>query len=111
MGEGKQVVRNLQDLPFIKRYQYRDEKEFRLVCLTEDDGAKTLQIELESVKQIVLSPWLPLPLQEAVTDTIKSIDGCKNISVYRSGLLQNEQWLRYAKRLEAQPDCKLLSVD
>lgn len=86
------------DLPYIKRYPYGDEQEFRLVFTHADKQieAHSFDIPLSCISRITLSPWLPKPLEKSVKDTIKQIDGCKNIRVYRSTLIENERWKKAA---------------
>ena len=85
---------NIDKLPFIKRKAFEDEKEFRL--LYEDNKAvhtvMEFEIELEIIRRIRISPWLPKSIVESVRDTIKSIDGCEDLEVYRTTLLDNVPW-------------------
>jgi hypothetical protein len=87
----------VDQLPFRKRHPYKDEKEFRLVYdgNTETE-AKGFDIHLSCINKIVLNPWMPKPLADAVKSTIRSIDGCKSMEVYQTTLLENEQWKRSA---------------
>lgn len=86
------------DLPYIKRYAYGDEQEFRLVFAYADKEmeAHTFDIPLSCISRITLSPWLPKPLEKSIKDTIKQIDGCKNVKVFRSTLIENERWKKAA---------------
>lgn len=72
----------------------KDEKEFRLVYVdgTEEIEAKGFDIDLACIQRITLNPWMSKPLADAVRLTIRSMDGCKNIEVYQTTLLENEQW-------------------
>ena len=51
----------LEELPFLKRQPYSDEKEFRIVYLDykKKKKAKEFDIDLNSILRITLSPWLP----------------------------------------------------
>ena len=85
---------NIDKLPFIKRKAFEDEREFRF--LYEEKKAvhdlMEFEIELNFIKRIRVSPWLPESLVKSVKDTIKSIDGCKDLEVYRTTLLDNVSW-------------------
>lgn len=85
-------------LPFLKRWPYKDEKEFRLVYSdrNEEMEAKRFEIDLFCIQRITLSPWMPKPLAEAVKATIHAVRGCERIQVSRTTLLENEQWKRIA---------------
>lgn len=88
----------IEDLPFLKRYPYRDEKEFRIVyrCGDEAVETKSFPVSLGAISRITLSPWLPLPLADEVRKLLRSIDGCAKLGVARSTLLENENWKRLA---------------
>lgn len=85
-------------MPFLKRHPYKDEKEFRLIYSDwrEEIEAKGFDIGLTCINRIVLNPWIPKPLADAVKLTIRSIEGCESIEVYQTTLLENKQWKRSA---------------
>ena len=89
---------SVRRLPFLKRLPYSDEKEFRLVYVDNsgESEAKGFQIPLTCIQRITLNPWLPNSLADAVKATIRSIDGCKNIPIYQTTLLENERWKKSA---------------
>ncbi len=82
------------DLPFVKRYPYKDEKEFRILFVDKSEIRKfePLKISLGWINRITLSPWMPEPLAKAVKSTLKDIKGCKNLKVFRSTLIESENW-------------------
>ena len=84
------------ELPFIKRYPYKDEKEFRILFVDRDEirEFKELAISLSWIKRITLSPWMPKPLANGVVSALKGIKGCGKIPVVRSTLIENESWKR-----------------
>jgi hypothetical protein len=86
------------DLPFLKRFPYRDEQEFRLLYVSPDKQIEFHQIpvSLASISRITLSPWMPEALAKAVKDSLKQIRGCKTIKIYRSTLVENERWKKAA---------------
>lgn len=90
----------LEDLPFLKRFPYRDEQEFRIVfgCDAETVETKSFPIALGAIARITLSPWMPLPLANEVRELLRAIDGCAKLKVSRSTLLENETWKRLAQR-------------
>ena len=80
-------------LPFIKRYPFRDEKEFRVIYDSHDAiEFKGFAIDLACISRITLSPWSNKPLAEAIKATIHDIDGCAELRVYRTTLIDNEGW-------------------
>ena len=86
------------DLPYLKRYAYIDEQEFRLFLGLKKKGAATYRfpISLKAIDRIILSPWLPKLVFQNVKITLKSIAGCSSIRIYRSTLVENESWKRFA---------------
>ncbi|WP_166486318.1 DUF2971 domain-containing protein [Cereibacter sphaeroides] len=88
------------ELPFLKRKPYEPEQEYRIVF--EDRNEKrsfiNVSIDLTWIKTITLSPWMPRALQNSVSSTLKSIDGCENIRVIRSTLVGWGKWKAQADR-------------
>lgn len=86
------------DLPFLKRYAFVDEKEFRLFHGTTEKGELTFRIHLplKAIKRITLSPWLPDSVVHNIKSTLKSIEGCNSLKIYKSTLVENENWKKFA---------------
>lgn len=87
------------ELPFLKRIVFIDEQEFRLFVGSDTDLGPVLRLkfDLSSINRIVLSPWLPESVAAHVKLVIKNISGCSNIKVYRSTLVENEDWKSFAE--------------
>ena len=80
--------------PFLKRKAFKDEQEYRIIfeSATEDLRAKSVPIDLASIRSVTLSPWLPSAVAPAVRMVIGCIDGCTNIKLRNSSLLENAKW-------------------
>lgn len=98
------VSRNPPDvlkLPFIKRTAYKDEREYRIVRLfDEDEGPASVRdydIDLDCVRRVVLSPWMPKGLYLSVKSVLRSIDGCAGLRVTRSLLIEHGKWKRFGE--------------
>lgn len=93
--ENKGVI-NADELPFLTRKPYEDEKEYRVVYLDEDDLDETMdyKIELEWIVRMTLSPWMPKVIAQSVSKLLKSIDGAGNIRIAHSSLTSNDDWQR-----------------
>jgi len=90
----------LSDVPFLKRYPYKDEEEYRAIYESaETQCIKEIPFELSIIDRIVLSPWLPEPLVETIKKTIKNIDGCAGLNVYQTTLLSNANWKNTLEKL------------
>jgi hypothetical protein len=89
---------SLDALPFLKRQAFADEKEFRVFCVPSvvGNGPVRVPISLATIDRIVINPWLPKSVAEHVKATIKGLEGCRSLKVYRSTLVDNEAWKRFA---------------
>jgi hypothetical protein len=85
---------DVDKLPFLKRKQFKDEKEYRIVYFSraEENKSIALPIDIKWIRRITLSPWLHPDLTETLKSTLKDIPGCSAIEVVRSKLLENAQW-------------------
>jgi hypothetical protein len=88
----------LNELPFLKRYAFIHEDEFRLFYASKVAGPPIhrIAVPLSCINRIILSPWLPQTVADRVKDHIKLIPGCSTIKIYRSTLVENEDWKRFA---------------
>jgi hypothetical protein len=87
-------------LPFIKRFPFRAEEEFRALWESKSDKCNFLEvpIELSSIARITLSPWLHPNLRKNTVSAIKRIPDCKSIPIWRSTLTGNSDWQNYGKK-------------
>lgn len=86
----------VDELPFIKRSGYADECEFRFIykSSTKKIQTKNVQISIDCIEKITLSPWVPRPLVKSLRETISSIPDCDRLNkyVFRSTLRGNSEW-------------------
>jgi hypothetical protein len=82
------------DLPFLKRFPYEDEREFRIIYESTSVKATFLDLDvpLGCIRRITLSPWIPEALTTDLKNTIRKIDGCARVKLARSTLIGNEHW-------------------
>jgi hypothetical protein len=92
---------DIYELPFLKRWAFRDEKEFRLLVECEDAAERFKSVELrrEWVTSVTLSPWLPENLVISVKAALKSLPGCGKVRVQGTSLRDNEGWKSAADRV------------
>ena len=88
----------LEELPFLKRWAFNNESEFRLFYELNNEGEPIYRITVPRacIDRIILSPWLSNEVADRVRKTLKSISGCSDIKMYRSTLVENEDWKRFA---------------
>ncbi len=89
----------LDELPFLKRHAFQDESEFRLFHASAQPGPPIHRIAMprSAVDRIILSPWLPRTVAQHVKQTLKALPGCSRLKVYRSTLVENENWKKFAQ--------------
>ena len=89
----------VDQLPFTKRIGFKEEKELRILFVGKRKkmNLEQLSIPLGCIKRIILNPWMPKPLSTYVKRTLRGIDGCSNLKITRSTLIENETWKRIAE--------------
>ena len=88
-------------LPFLKRYGFLGEDEYRLVYGSDKDLPKfDIDIPPDCIESVKLNPWLNVELFEHVKNAIRKVDSrWKNLEVVHSSLIDNERWRDFADRV------------
>ena len=75
-----------EKLPFLKRYAYKHEYEFRMLYESEKVTLPKLDIAipLSCIDKITLGPWIHPGLFEDVRKLLRSIDSCSKLKISRS---------------------------
>ncbi|MEM7330070.1 MAG: DUF2971 domain-containing protein [Pseudomonadota bacterium] len=93
IAELKSIRPSADRIPFLKRVQFADEREYRFL-LTEDvahiDRCEQ-SLDLSLIKRITLSPWMPVSIADSVKAAIAALPN-HAIPVYRSTLVENRDW-------------------
>jgi len=81
-------------LPFLKRYPYEQENEFRIIYQSRKKKVSSVDVEisLTCIDRITLSPWLHPALTPHVKKMLWKIKGCNELDIVRSTLISNEEW-------------------
>lgn len=84
----------VRELPFLKRYAFEDESEFRIIyeSKTDNKGKLDIDIPLFCIDRITLSPWVHPALSPHIKRMLKSIKGCSTMDIARSTLIGNLEW-------------------
>jgi hypothetical protein len=100
LTESRKRPLKVTELPFLKRYAYKHEYEFRAIYQSKTRTVKSLDIAfpLSSISRITLSPWLPLALSDHVKEILRAIPGCAKLSIARSTLISNQEWKNLGER-------------
>jgi len=85
---------SVYDLPFLKRFAFSDEEEFRLLFDSDDAEAAYHHVHLDRkwIKSITISPWLPENLANSLKLALKSLPGCQEVKITKTSLRDNAQW-------------------
>jgi hypothetical protein len=69
LGRIRKLPPKIDRWPFVKRYPFRDEKEFRVIYDSDDPiEFKGFAINLDCISRIILSPWSNTSLLRAIKD-------------------------------------------
>jgi hypothetical protein len=98
-------IRNLRrehpktsELPFVKRYPFKDEREFRLIYEDVEPmlEAKDVLFDPLALSKITLNPWMPQAVFESVKAHLRIIDNWSHVSIRRTTLVDNDKWKSFA---------------
>ena len=86
-----------EDLPFVKRHAYKPEAEFRIIYGSRDESKPVLNIEIgiDAIRKIYLSPWLNSALFDSVVNSIKAAPDCGELKISPSTLISNRNWREF----------------
>lgn len=93
---------SINDLPFLKRYAFRDEEEYRVIFRERTTPPKktvhTIPFDISHIQKITLSNSLPDSLKKPIVELLKSIEDCNGLKIYKSTLNENQRWIAACKR-------------
>jgi len=98
INEVKPSAQPRRELPFLKRRQFEDDEEYRIIFVDkhEEIEYKQVNIGLSCIERITLSPWMPKAIVQSVKSVLKKIEGCGDLDVYHSTLINNPTWKKQA---------------
>jgi hypothetical protein len=89
----------VNDLPFLKRYAFRDEGEYRLIYESKRAiNTKDFPIPIECIDRITINPWVNDKLADAIWETVRGISDCASLTVGQSSLINNNEWKKIGAR-------------
>lgn len=104
---GELVAKNhpKETLPFLKRFGFGDECEYRAVYQNKaaEDHLKQVQIDLNIIERISLNPWMPPSVVESVRTTIDTLRQGATFPVDHSSLIDNRRWRQFASEYKRKP--------
>ena len=72
--------------------------------LTDGEAVRNFPVDLALIKRVTLSPWMHKSLRGSVARTLRSLPGCKNLSIARSTLIGNSEWQSLTDRVTESVD-------
>ena len=92
---------SLEELPFLKRQQYADEEEFRIIYENKDKiyQSKNFSLDITCIDRIILSPWMRPPIAKTIKEVISGIPDCDKILLKRAGVIESLTWQKMVKGL------------
>jgi hypothetical protein len=87
----------IENLPFLKRYPFRPENEFRIVALCDEPQRELfdIPISLNSIKQITITNKLPESVFKSVKQGIIAISPELKGKIFHSTLFNNSKWRKH----------------
>ena len=100
LEEIRSIPPTAEQLPFVKRYGYAHENEFRIIHESPYDGAASMDvpIPLSAIVQVVLSPWIPTTLWIELRKMLNALPGCSKLQIRHSTLIANDEWKRLGEK-------------
>jgi hypothetical protein len=94
LDEIEGMTLSVKDLPFLKRYAFEHECEYRIVYESDSKKMRKLDIPipLSCIDKITLSPWMPPDFSSHIKRVLRGIQGCESLDIVRSTLIGNERW-------------------
>jgi hypothetical protein len=94
---------DLDRMPFVKRYGFAAEEEYRIILESDEaqSAAYNIELPLKLIGRIYLNPWLPKSLAESVIATVRGMPDCGKLSVQRSHLIDSSRWKDAGDRVTA----------
>ena len=82
-----------------------DETEYRVIWQSVANKCSALDVEipLQAIERITLSPWIHSSLSDDLRDVLRGIRGCSEIKFLRSTLINNDEWLTHGEEATERP--------
>ena len=91
---------DLKQMPFIKRFPYKIEKEYRVIWEGKgNDKPIEIEIPLEIIERITISGKMPSNVFETIKTLIESKLDSRKIKIYRSTIYENKKWIGFFKKV------------
>jgi hypothetical protein len=91
----------VSQMPFLKRYPFSPEYEYRLLYEHSHNKRLTFEqpIPLACVDRIYLSPWMPDAVAKSVRQFLEASELFNGLEISHSKLISNETWMNHARKM------------
>ena len=100
VNELNQHTHGAGQMPFLKRYPFHPEAEYRLLYERQSEELPVYEqpIPLDCIDRIYLSPWMPNAVATSVRTFLQQSELFKGLKLTHSTLISNETWMNHARR-------------
>lgn len=85
---------NIDEIPFLKRYPYRIENEYRFLYESKyNEDEFELDIDLNVINKITFSQNIPKMVLDSIKNLINDDSSREKIKINRSTVFQNDRWI------------------
>lgn len=93
----KRELTNVKDIPFSKRFPYRNESEYRIIFESQKaKKEKATIVNHEMIKRITINQHIAKDVFNLIK---REIEGKYKIKVNRSTVINNKTWINYVKNM------------
>ena len=97
--ENRNVIHDVNQMPFTKRWPYRCEEEYRIIVETNSkETFFEIDITLDIIKRITISQQMPEPIYSTIKSYLKDLRGNPDSRINRSTLYENKRWINSFKK-------------
>jgi len=100
INELNKKIKNVDDIPFSKRYPYRNENEYRII-FDYNGGIRRKALYINIDETVINKITINQNISKYIFKIIKNeIETLYKINVNRSTIIKNDKWIKYIKSLE-----------
>jgi hypothetical protein len=99
ISELRDATIDIDDIPFVKRWPYRCEEEFRIIWEGNcSDTCHEIPFDLKIISRVTISQQMPEPVYETIRESLREAFDHPEKRVNHSTLYHNQIWINKFKR-------------
>ncbi len=100
IDKAKHHIFEIDDIPFMKRYPYRIEEEYRAIFLANDSKGFSIEIDpLECITSIVVSHSAQQPHIDKLKTIWKKSTNGHDLSIHKTTIYMNTKWINIFQKI------------